>query len=91
MHTLQLFFDSPWVPAILVGMVLLEAVGLILWHRATGRGPRPLVTVSFLGAGASLISAMVYHRQPDGAVGFAFMMFVALGLHLWHLSHLMRR
>jgi hypothetical protein len=39
-------------------LVLVEAIGLALWHRLTGRGPRPAQVAANLGAGAALLLAL---------------------------------
>jgi hypothetical protein len=42
----------------LFSLLLLEAVGLLLWHRRTGRGPAPQRLVPNLLAGAFLLAAL---------------------------------
>jgi hypothetical protein len=48
--------------------------------------------VSFLGAGGSLVAAMIFHRRPEPSPeGFALAMLAALVIHLWHIIVLLRR
>lgn len=42
----------------ILSLLLIEAVGLLLWHRRTGRGPAPPRLVPNLLAGAFLLAAL---------------------------------
>jgi len=86
------FFASPlFLRLVMIGVVL-EAVGLIAWHRRTGRGPAPLLVCSFLGAGLAFFAAL-YVVRAHGAPSYAFLiaLSVALVFHVWHLALLARR
>lgn len=82
---------SDLVPLAALGVIGLEGVVLLVRHRRTGRGPAPALTVSFLASGAALMTALYFHRRPDGVAGFGLAMTAALALHLWHLARLARR
>ena len=54
--------------------------------------PNTARIVSFLGAGGSLVAAMIFHRRADPSPElFALAMLAALVLHLWHIAVLLRR
>jgi len=92
MTELVAFFASPLFLGAVIGGVVLEALVLIAWHRRTGRGPRPVLVCSFLGAGLALFVALYAVRAHD-APPFAFIiaLLVALIFHAWHLALLARR
>ncbi len=98
MERLTAVFDSDLLPVGILVFIVLEAVVLIGWQRRRGArqasphtaGVVPLLT--FLGAGGSLVAAMIFHRRPDPSPeGFAVAMLCALVIHLWHLAVLLRR
>ncbi|HMS02844.1 MAG TPA: hypothetical protein PKE51_07710 [Gemmatimonadaceae bacterium] len=82
-------------PAFLLGIcaaVVIEAAVLVAWHRRTGRGPRPMATLSFLGAGLSFLAALYFLRaQPAPSFAFISALTSALVFHVWHLVLLARR
>jgi hypothetical protein len=82
-------------PAFLLGIcaaVVLEATVLVVWHRRTGHGPRPMATLSFLGAGLSFLAALYFLRaQPAPSFAFISALTSALVFHVWHLVLLARR
>lgn len=89
--TLQALLDSDLVPLAALGVLAVEAAWLAWRHQRTGRGPAPGLALSFLASGAALLTALYFHRRPDGLAGFGLAMTAALALHLWHLARLARR
>ncbi|WP_353265456.1 hypothetical protein [Gemmatimonas sp.] len=89
-------FDSDALPIGILVLIVVEALGLVLWQRrnpesAMGR-PNTARIVSFLGAGGSLVAAMIFHRRPEPfPEGFALAMLCAMVIHLWHIAVLLRR
>ena len=72
--------------------VVLEAIVLVGYHRRTGRGPRPLATCTFLGAGLAFLAALYAIRAHDApSVAFLIALTSALVFHVWHLAILARR
>ncbi len=83
---------SPAFLLAIMGGVLLEALLLVLWHRRSGRGPRPLLVCSFLGAGLALLGALWALRAPNApSLAFLIALTSALVFHVWHLVLLARR
>lgn len=92
MSTLVAFVASPPFLLAVVAAVVVEAAVLVLWHRRTGRGPRPAATVSFLGAGLSFLAALYLVRAQDApSAAFLIALTSALVFHVWHLAILARR
>lgn len=92
MDSLSQLLRSDALPVAILALIVVEGIALILWHRRTGRGPRPALTLSFLGAGFALMAALYFHRRDDGSyLGFALAMVVALLMHVWHVAQLARR
>ncbi|MBA3918303.1 MAG: hypothetical protein C0516_06935 [Gemmatimonas sp.] len=98
LERLSAVFDSDLLLVGILVLIVIEAVVLIGWQRRSGArqvtphtaGVLPLLT--FLGAGGSLVVAMIFHRRPEPAPeGFAVAMLCALVIHLWHLAVLLRR
>lgn len=76
----------------MIGVVVVEATFLVIWHRVTGGGPAPYELLSFLGAGGSLMFSMFWVRRVDRhPLRFAFALLAALGFHLWHVALLWTR
>jgi hypothetical protein len=67
---------SPRFLLAVMAAVVLEAGALIVWHRRTGRGPRPALVCSLLDA---------------PSVAFLLALTSALVFHVWHLALLARR
>jgi hypothetical protein len=89
-------FDSDALPIGILVLIVLEATGLLLWQRRNPNSPlgppNTARVLTFLGAGGSLVVAMIFHRRPDAAPGgFAAAMLSAMVLHLWHIAVLLRR
>lgn len=86
------FLASDAVPAVILILIAAEALLLGAWHRRTGKGPSPLLMLSFLGAGFALVAALLLQRRAAAAPGpFAVALLAALLFHLWHLALLSRR
>jgi hypothetical protein len=67
-------------------VVVVEATVLMFWHGSTGNGPDPMLLMSFLGAGASLMSAMFFVKRIEKtALPFATALLSALFFHIWHV------
>ncbi|AMW05346.1 hypothetical protein [Gemmatimonas phototrophica] len=96
MDRLVPIFDSDALPIGILVLIAVEALVLVIWQR---RNPdsvlgRPNIAriVSFLGAGGSLVAAMIFHRRPDPSPeGFAVAMLCAMVIHLWHIAVLLKR
>jgi hypothetical protein len=96
MDRLVPIFDSDWLPIGILVLIVLEATALVLFQRRNPNSPlgspNTARIVSFLGAGGSLVAAMIFHRRPvPSPEGFALAMMAALVLHLWHIAVLLRR
>lgn len=96
MDRLVPIFDSDLLPIGILVLIIAEAAGLVLWQRrnpgSTLGSPNTARIVSFLGAGGSLVAAMIFHRRDvPSPEGFALAMLAALVLHLWHIAVLLRR
>ena len=96
MNRLTPIFDSDWLPIGILVLIVFEALVLYVWQRRNPQSPlgspNTARIVSFLGAGGSLVAAMIFHRRPEPfPEGFALAMLAALVIHLWHISVLLRR
>jgi len=89
-------FNSDALPIGILGLIIVEALVLVLWQRrnpdsALGK-PNTARILSFLGAGGALVAAMIFHRRPEPSPeGFAIAMLSAMVIHLWHIAVLLRR
>jgi len=89
-------FDSDMLPIGILVLIVIEAAVLYVWQARKPSSPlgspNTARIVSFLGAGGSLVAAMIFHRRPDPSPeGFALAMLSALVIHLWHITVLLRR
>ncbi|WP_373061054.1 hypothetical protein [Gemmatimonas sp.] len=96
MDWLAPIFDSDALPVGILVLIVIEAVALWVWQRLNPTSPlgspNTARIVSFLGAGGSLVAAMIFHRRPEPSPeGFALAMLAALVIHLWHITVLLRR
>lgn len=96
MDRLVPIFDSDALPIGILVLILVEAVVLVIWQRRNPQSslgsPNIARIVSFLGAGGSLVAAMIFHRRPTPSPeGFAVAMLCAMVIHLWHIAVLLRR
>ncbi len=86
------FVASPPFLLAVMAAVVLEAGALVVWHRRTGRGPRPALVCSFLGAGLAFLAALYTLRAHDApSVAFLLALTSALVFHVWHLALIARR
>ena len=96
MQRLVQIFDSDALPLGILLLIVFEAAALLLIQRrnpgsALG-SPNTARVVSFLGAGGSLVAAMIFHRREvPSPEGFAVAMLSACVLHFWHIAVLLRR
>lgn len=92
MTSLMEFLHSPRFLQLVMLAVVCEAVALIVFHRRTGRGARPLEVCSFLGAGLAFVVALYAVRAlVSPSVTFIIALTSALVFHVWHLALLARR
>jgi hypothetical protein len=96
MDRLVPIFDSDALPIGILVLILVEALVLIIWQRRNPDSPlgspNTARIVSFLGAGGSLVAAMIFHRRTvPSPEGFAVAMLCAMVIHLWHIAVLLRR
>jgi hypothetical protein len=92
MTSLLEFVHSPrFLQLVMLGVVV-EAAALLLFHRRTGRGPRPMLVCSFLGAGLAFLVALYAVRAlVSPSIVFIVALTSALVFHVWHLALLARR
>lgn len=94
MEPLTSLINSDALPLGILALIGVEMVAILWWQRRVGAaaGGQAARIVSFLGAGAALMAAMVFHRREVPAPElFALAMLAALLFHVWHLSVLLRR
>lgn len=96
MDRLVPIFDSDALPIGILVLIVVEAVVLVIWQRRDPKSPlgspNTARIVSFLGAGGSLVAAMIFHRREvPSPEGFAIAMLCAMVIHLWHIAVLLRR
>ncbi len=96
MDQLDAIFNSDVLPIGILVLIAIEATVLVTWQRRQPESPlgppNTARILSFLGAGGSLVAAMIFHRRPDpNPLGFAAAMLSSLVLHLWHIVVLLRR
>jgi hypothetical protein len=96
MDRLVPIFDSDALPIGILVLIVVEALVLVIWQRRNPQSslgsPNIARIVSFLGAGGSLVAAMIFHRRsPPSPEGFAIAMLCAMVIHLWHIAVLLRR
>lgn len=96
MDRLTPLFDSDALPLGILVLIAAEAIVLLIWQRRNPASPlgspNTARIVSFLGAGGSLVVAMLFHRREvPSPEGFAIAMLCAMVIHLWHIAVLLRR
>ena len=84
-------FASGRVVDLILGFMVLEAVGLLVWRRRTGRGIAPLDLVVSLLAGALLLLALRFALAGAAWPAVAGCLAAALGAHVWDLARRWRR
>ncbi|MBE7220795.1 MAG: hypothetical protein INR64_20195 [Caulobacteraceae bacterium] len=67
-------------------LVGLEALALVLWHRATGRGPAPRAILAMLAAGFFLMLATRLALGDAGTGLIAACLLAALAAHVGDLA-----
>ena len=82
MGDLEHLLDPARIGYILLGVLLLEMLGLMALWRASGKGLPPAQTITFLGAGASLAAVLLLATAGASAAWIALALMAALGLHL---------
>ena len=80
------FIASGRVLDLVIAMTVLEALGLVAYHRITGRGLPPWDAVGLLAAGAFLALAFRLHTLAAGWIWIALCLTGALVTHLADLS-----
>lgn len=73
---------------LVLGLMVLEALGLFALHRLTGRGLAPVDLLPNLGAGMLLLLAM---RLATGGVWWGWVSLCLLGALVAHVGDLSRR
>ena len=71
---------------VVIGLLVLELLGLAAYRAATGRGMRPTELTAFLGAGLAMAVALRVTLAGGRAEWFAAAMAASLVLHLWHVA-----
>ncbi len=74
-----------------IGLTLLEGLGLLAWHRTTGRGVAPRDFLLNLLAGLCLMAALRCAVRDTGTVGVALALMAAGAAHLSDLLWRARR
>lgn len=85
-ETLAAFFTGSGVADLILALVVLEAVGLIAFHRLTGRGLPPADLLGFLLSGVCLLLALRAALADASWVWIAFWLTAALFAHLGDLA-----
>ena len=89
------FVTSPWVGVLVLAVLVLEAIALNAYYRATGRGVPLSELLPFLGAGAAFAVALAASlSMSSGSVGTTLQQAASVGLplivafvfHLWDLK-----
>jgi hypothetical protein len=87
---MESFVHSGHVADVILACLVIEAVALLAWHRATGRGLAPRAVAALLLPGAFLVLALrlaltgaAWPLMPVVLVG-------ALAAHLWDLRGRLR-
>ena len=78
---MNVWFADGTIFAVIAGITVLEAAGLIVWHRSTAGGLRPLDVIGQLAAGALLCVAAFL------ALSAAWWGWVGLALAMACLAH----
>lgn len=79
---LQNFLTSTDFAYVLLGILVLEALGLLALWRVAGKGLPPAQTISFLGAGAGLAGALLIVSKGGAPFLLAASLGIALVFHL---------
>ncbi len=72
-------------------LLVLEAAGLVWWHRRTGRGIPPRLLLPTLLAGGMIMGALRLALAGSGALPILALLAVALAAHLADLAGRWRR
>ena len=76
---------SPWIAAMLLAVLGIEALILLLVWKRAGVGLPPIQIVSFLGAGAAFAFALGFALHGNAPIGMAVSLFCAFLCHLTDL------
>lgn len=79
-------FDSGRIVELILGLMLLEAVALVVWQRRTGRGIAPLDLCVNLAAGALLLLALRAALPAAASLDPAPFLAAALVAHIADLA-----
>jgi hypothetical protein len=81
---------SGHVADIILACLVVEAIALLAWHRATGRGLPPRAVVALLLPGAFLVLALRLALTGDAWALIPVVLVGALAAHLWDLRSRLR-
>jgi hypothetical protein len=82
---------SGHVADVILACMVVEAVALLAWHRATGRGLRPGAVAALLLPGALLVLALRFALTGAAWSLVPLALVGALAAHLWDLRGRLRR
>ncbi len=85
------FFTSGAVADLVLLVLLLETVGLLAWHRRTGRGLRPAAIIGLALPGVALVLALRFALTGAGWPAIAAALTAAFAAHLLDLALRLRR
>jgi hypothetical protein len=88
---MQAFFASGRVADLVLLVLLLEALGLALWHRRTGRGLPPAAILGLALPGVALVLALRAALVGAGWAWVAAALIAAFAAHLLDLWLRLRR
>jgi hypothetical protein len=87
----EALFSGTRIADLILGLMLLEALGLALVRWRTGAGLAPADLLATLAAGACLVLALRAGLHQDGPFGVGLWLGAALAAHLWDLRRRWRR
>jgi hypothetical protein len=81
---------SGHVADVILACLVIEAVALLAWHRATGRGLAPRAAAALLLPGAFLVLALRFALTGEAWPLIPVALLGALAAHLWDLRGRLR-